>query len=135
MGAFAFVKASPTAIEDIEDFLRQHIDSLEQLEVLFLLRKQPAREWTAAELSGELRSSALSTARRLTDLVSLGLVIQREFAFGYRPQSDNREHLLKAVEAFYRERRVRVTELIYDGVRPGGGIRDFSEAFRIKKGK
>src|SRR5688572_26691650 len=68
------VVAEPTLSEETERLIQQHIHSVEQLEVLLLLRDRRDRAWTAAEVSRELRTISSSAAQRLSDLVRRGFL-------------------------------------------------------------
>lgn len=121
----------PTAVED---FIKRHIDSVEQLEVLLLLHHDPTRAWTAEAVSRELYSNPMSVGRRLAGLQSDGLLLQREGAGGaeyrYDPRSPVLDDTVREVAATYRERRVAVTNYIF--AHPTDYIRVFSDAFRFR---
>jgi hypothetical protein len=53
-----------------------HIDSIEKLEVLLLLRNRTDREWTASAVALELRITEASAAARLVDLATSGLLVR-----------------------------------------------------------
>src|SRR4051812_5479034 len=65
-------------MSDIPDnviaFLRERIDSVEQLEMLLLLQKDPGKEWTAEELSRALSTQANSARSRLAEFYLWKLV-------------------------------------------------------------
>lgn len=48
----------PEADRAVLEFIREHVSSVIELEVLLLLDKQPARGWTAKEVARELRITA-----------------------------------------------------------------------------
>ena len=52
--------------------IADHIDSVEQLEILLLLYQHPERAWTAEAVARELRDLALSAGDRLEDLARGG---------------------------------------------------------------
>jgi hypothetical protein len=59
----------------VQRFLMTHIDSIEKLEVLLLLRSRTERQWAASEVALELRITEPSAAARLEDLASRGLLV------------------------------------------------------------
>lgn len=69
--------------QDVNRFLEAHIDSVEQLEALILLREEPGRAWTAAEVSERLKTSRGSVDIRLADLVRHGLLEHADETFSY----------------------------------------------------
>ena len=121
--------------EALVHFIEEHVTSLEQLEVLFLLRKTAPREWTAAEVSRELGSSVMSIEGRLALLSHMRFVAPRTAergpGFRYAPTTEEAAALIDAVAKLYKERRLMVIDLIYG--RPESDIRAFSEAFMIKR--
>jgi hypothetical protein len=122
--------------ENIRRFLTDHINSVEQLEVLFLLRKAADREWTAAAVSQALYTPPDSAARRLADLRSLGLLTATEGpdpAYRYQPATEGLAQLADQLAQVYEERRVTVISLIYS--KPHANVQAFADAFRLRKEK
>lgn len=117
--------------EDVRSLILEHIDSVEQLEVLLLLLGEPARRFTPAEVAQHLRIDTRSAASRLEDLHGRGF-LSRHGEGAY--QFDARSSKAPAVERLatvYRERRVTVITAIF--TKPVEKIRTFADAFRIKK--
>lgn len=120
--------------DDVHRFLYQYIDSVEQLEVLLLVRRSPGRTWSAADVARELYSHPTSIAQRFERLLGRGLL--RESApgfFQYAPRSAELDQAVGRVAEMYRERRVAVISLIAS--KPIENVRAFSDAFRIRKKK
>ena len=69
--------------QDVNQFLEEYIDSVEQLEALILLSEEPGRTWTATEVSQRLRTSRGSVVIRLAALVETGLLQQTDDTFSY----------------------------------------------------
>src|ERR1051326_5760778 len=59
---------------DVKQFIAKHISSVDQLEVLLLLRDHPEREWSAQDVGRQLHMSYASALLRLANLRSRGLV-------------------------------------------------------------
>jgi hypothetical protein len=103
--------------ESLAAFVRGCISSVEQLAILLLLRANPQRSWTTAEVCRELRSSEHSATLRLSDLHDKGLIANRggaeSPAYVYAPSSDELSATIDAVAAAYAERPYAVIALIY----------------------
>jgi hypothetical protein len=120
--------------EDVQRFLHQNIDSVEQLEVLLLLWRTPERGWSSEEVATAVYSHPSSIARRLALLLGQGLLREREQGcYQYAPRSAELHHTVTRLDHAYRERRVAVITLIAS--KPIDNIRAFSDAFRIRRKK
>lgn len=120
--------------QEIQEFIFQNIDSLEQIEVLLLLSGSPERTWTPNEVNIQLRSSAESVQKRLQSLVARGLVAEvdsQTHAHQYRPATPTLAHAVDQLAENYRERRLKVIECIFS--KPISSLRIFADAFRIRK--
>lgn len=117
--------------EDVLRFIRTTIRSVWALELLLLLRRDPARAWTVKALIRELRGSAGIVAGAMTELEAAGLVAAADGAFRYQPASPELDALVAATAAAYTEYPVAVTQAIFTA--PSDKIRLFADAFRIKK--
>jgi DNA-binding IclR family transcriptional regulator len=117
---------------DVHQFLYQHIESVEQLEVLVLLRMRPERGWSPEEVARELYSHPASIARRLAMLLGQGLLREIEpGCYQYAPRTGELHATVLRVAEMYRERRVAVVTLIAS--KPIENVRAFSDAFRIRR--
>jgi hypothetical protein len=117
--------------EDVLRFIRTTIRSVWALELLLLLRRDPARAWNVEALIRELRGSAGIVAGAMTELEAAGLVAAADDAFRYRPASPELDALVAATAAAYAEYPVAVTHAIFTA--PSDKIRLFADAFRIKQ--
>jgi hypothetical protein len=96
----------------VKALVGEHIISVEQLEILLLLRQHLGREWTPAQVNDQLRSSVGSVAERLADLESRRFL--RHEAGRYQYDSTNSHDAAVAELAIaHAERRFSVIELIY----------------------
>jgi predicted transcriptional regulator len=122
--------------EHVRQFLLAHIRSIEQLEVLLLLRAAPEREWRAEEVNSELGSSVASISGRLALLASEGLLAARgeggRRSYRYEPTAASRA-TIDDLAAAYRERRLAVIEIVYE--RPDSDAASFSDAFKLTRSK
>lgn len=121
--------------KEVNNFVIEFFDSVEQLEVLLLLRDHKNKQWSAAAVSNELRSAPESVAKRLNDLYLkklLSLKPGQENIYCYEPQTERLTSLVDALAEAYRVRRFAIINLIFS--KPPDVIRNFAEAFKIKKG-
>jgi hypothetical protein len=123
--------------EPIRRLIGAHITSIEQLEVLILLRSTAPREWSAVEVSNTLSSSVMSIQDRLGDLAARGFLLVREaesqLLYHYAPETDEIERLIDGLANAYKERRLTVVNLIY--ARPQSDVKSFSDAFKLGRSR
>ena len=118
----------------VQRFIESHIDSIEKLEVLLLLRNQPARAWTAAAVAQELRIMEASAMGRLEDLCARGLVSCEggtPATYRFAPTAADDAQAVTELATTYATRRVSVITFIFS--QPMDRIRSFANAFRLKK--
>ncbi len=111
-----------------------HIDSIEKLEVLLLLRAQTEREWTSSEVALELRITEASAAARLEDLSAARLLVSNgavPAVYRYSPASSDDVRSTAELAMSYAERRVSVITFIFS--RPQTRVRGFADAFLLKR--
>ncbi|MGE0527375.1 MAG: hypothetical protein AB7G93_22705 [Bdellovibrionales bacterium] len=115
---------------EVREFIKRNVSSVGHLEVLMLLKRDPSRSWTADSLSAELRTNPSYATQQLRELLDFGLVAKIDDAFccSQEPEVLNQ---LTQLEAVYRLRRTTVINFIYS--QPMDRIRDFANAFRLKK--
>jgi hypothetical protein len=107
---------------------------MEQLEVLLLLSSQPEKEWTAEAVFSEIQSSPASVAQRLQEFCDKGFLIQPSpNFFRYSPKTVALFNTVRTLAAAYKEKRVKVIELIYR--KPVDDVQSFADAFKIRKDK
>lgn len=97
-------------------FIRDHVDSVVDLELIVLFRKSPARTWSAAEVALELRIDSDWTRDRLTRLCAQGIIkpwSNDEVRYAYAPSIAGFDEAAADMERAYAERRVLVLHLIY----------------------
>jgi hypothetical protein len=119
---------------DVRQFLAEYIRSIEQLEILLLLRESPERQWTPAAIYQRVRSSERSVTGTLEALCKQNLVRQSdEPAPGYQfsPPTDQLKDTIATVARLYLERRVKIVEAIYS--ERVSEVDQFAKAFRLRK--
>jgi hypothetical protein len=122
--------------EDVRRFIVDHITSVDQLEVLLLVRGQPRTDWGAVEVSRKLYTQPEAASLRLESLHALGFVERAgdsDPVSRYHPRTPELDQLASRLEEVYKERRVAVIALIYS--KPDDPARAFADAFRFRKGK
>lgn len=120
----------------VQRFISTHIDSIEKLEVLLLLRARAEREWTARDVSQELRITEASAAARLEDLAARKLLAVREGSppsYRFKPASADDAQDIADLQETYSTRRVSVISFIFS--KPLDKVRGFADAFRLKRDK
>jgi hypothetical protein len=117
----------------LKQFIEQHIESVPQLETLLLLRRDPQRGWTAAEIAKELYVPEEASATLLVDLARRGFATgaSPESRSVYRCRGEEENRLIDQLAEVYRERRVAVISLIYS--KPLNKVQTFADAFRFSK--
>jgi hypothetical protein len=117
------------------EFIRRHIRSVEQLEILLLLFAHPERTWTAEAVFAEVRSNLDSVARRMDEMSAEGLLEADASAavrtYRYHPATAELAKGVEDLSTLYRERRVTVIEHIF--AEPPSPIQGFADSFRIRK--
>lgn len=118
----------------VKQLLARHIQSVEQLEVLLLLRSQPERKWTAAQVYDVVRSSQSSITARLLTFTADGFLAEEKGppqTFRYAPKTDNLRTALEQTAAAYQTWRVRVIEAIFAPA--ADPVQSFADAFKLRK--
>jgi hypothetical protein len=118
----------------VRAFLGRHIGSVDQLETLLLLEREPDRWWSAEEVGAELQTSRGTAGKCLEALASKNLLdvrISDDLFYRYAPVSPSLQAAVSETVRAYEGNPVAVTAGIYS--LPLDEIRDFAEAFRIRK--
>lgn len=123
--------------DDVSAFLRAHVTSVMQLEVLLHLRARAQHAVDPTHLSRELGGSVDSAIGCLLDLERSGLVARSddpgELCYRYAPRDAALGGAVDAVADAYAKRKVAVVTAIF--TEPADDLRSFSDAFRIRKDK
>ena len=117
---------------NIGDFITRHIVSVEELEILLLLQEGKERDWSPAEINERLRSQEISISKWLDALVALQLARQTAGGrYRFAPASEELARATVALADAYRERRIKVIELIFS--KPTENLLEFVRAFELRK--
>lgn len=112
---------------ELRALINRSIASVEQVEILLLLRASNGKLWTPEEISVELRRTPASVERRMRDLARSGLLDLE--GNGYRYRRGKHDATVEELEREYEHRRVRLIEAIFTG--PIDSARTFADAFRL----
>ena len=114
----------------VERLIASYITSVEELEVLLLLRRHPDRTWQPEEVGRELATPAESAEVRLKDLVSDGF-LERKDGYRYTPKTPDLRKAVEDLAETYGKRRVTVIGLIF--AKPSDAVQSFADAFKLKE--
>ncbi|WP_170229266.1 winged helix-turn-helix domain-containing protein [Polyangium fumosum] len=121
--------------DEVARFIADHITSVEQLEILLLLRGAPDDAWTARAICEALRTSEQSVIRRLADLEASGLVASRPGSkvpvYRYAPATPSLDEGVARLSAAYTELRYKVLDSIFSN--PISDLHVYAEGFRFRK--
>jgi hypothetical protein len=118
---------------DVGRFITDHLDSVAQLEVLLLLRGDPARGWSTEDVSAALRMTTDMAREQLKVLADRGVLARLPdgVSHSYAPATPELRGLIDKLATVYDERRVTVITMIYS--KPVDKVRTFADAFRLRK--
>lgn len=115
---------------DLSGFVREHVRSVWALELLLLLKRDPDRCWTAAELVRELRASTSLVGDNLQRFERSGLVVLDDAqCYRYAPASPVLDQFCAELETAYRERPVALINLI---AAPPDPLQSLADAFKFR---
>lgn len=115
--------------DDVRQFVFEHVDSVTQLEVLFLLHNHTEREFDAEEVAKELRANIGACAKYLEVLTTMGL-LKGSGSYRYEPDSAELDTVIKHLIDSYKIRPHKVMELIFSNSKKA---RNFADAFNLSK--
>jgi hypothetical protein len=113
----------------VVDFLARHIATVEELEILLLLAKENGRAKSLEEVYQVIKSSRASIEQGMAKFAAAGLVTIHNATFSISPVATNSP--LPEIARCYREMPVRVIGAIYQ--RPRDAVRDFADAFKLRR--
>jgi len=119
---------------DVLRLIAESLESMEQVEILLLLRGDDARVWTADAIAVQLRLHGGSAAKNAAALAGHGLLVadgSSPPAYRYAPQTAALRAAVDGLLVAYNTRPVTLVKAIYD--RPATALRSFADAFRIRK--
>lgn len=111
------------------------IASLDALEMLIALARDPARPWTAADLVRARQPTTTTEAATAEQLVLFrvhGLVAETGGKYQYQPSTPELAQAANRLLAAYVEQPVTLFRMVY-AIAEKQRIQTFAEAFRIRK--
>ena len=120
---------------EVQEFLRENISSVDQLELLLMFEQHPATWFTAEAIAKALYLAPESASSRLEAFHSKGILrMDASSPPAYALNASGEwARTVGAVSRCYKERRVSVINYIYSN--PIDTIQSFADAFLIKKKK
>lgn len=122
---------------DLEQFLRLHVESFDELNVLLLVSTE-ARSWTVESVAQSLRITPLVAQSSLRSLEARALVAGPSTpggAYRYAPASQAVDRMVKALAVARSEQPLALTNTMnaqaMDRLRQAA-LRAFSEGFRLR---
>lgn len=125
---------TPGIPQDVEDFVRVHLPSVEALETLLLLHARASAGLTAAEAARALGVDEAQADRCLARFVADGLARSDQASkrrYAYQPSSLALDGSVAGLALAYARRRLPVLSLITD--QPNPRIRSFASAFKLRE--
>jgi len=119
---------------DVSQFITDHLNSVAELEVLLLVRSDPGRCWSAADISKVLCTPVEMVTEQMVGLQTRGLILAiagSEPQYQYQPRTPELDQVVASLSEIYKARRVTVITLIYS--KPVERVRTFADAFRLRK--
>jgi hypothetical protein len=125
---------------DVQAFLRLRIETYEQLELLRLLHREPAKHWSATELGEQLRISPELAEAAAQALQAAGLADRSSTApvihYNYYQADPLTNATVDRVLELYRDQPLQILKLMssnaIERVRTAA-LRTFADAFVLKK--
>lgn len=121
--------------QTVRNFLSEHIQSTDDIDVLMLLRGAPQKQWSALEVSEVLRIDPISAGNRLVALSLQGLVSHRDGAgrlYDFRYSAPKAiDKIAEELTTLYAQHRAEIHEYVARNQREQ--MNAMADAFRIKK--
>jgi hypothetical protein len=121
---------------ELEKFIAEEIQSLEQVEILLLLSGNPHKSWSSRGVYDVVKSNPASVDARLEELTARGILIKEahpEVRYQFAPKDENVWKVVNELRDAYKERPVKVVQAIYS--KPPDAVQEFARAFRVRKDK
>ncbi len=115
---------------DIREFIGNCIDSIAQLEALFLLRRESDAAWNSAMIAERLYIREPEAANVLARLCAVDLVVCNDGIYRFAPQPEERGEVVARLADLYARHLIPVTELVHN---KAPRIRAFADAFKLRK--
>jgi hypothetical protein len=120
--------------DEVARFVSAYIDSVAEIEALFLLRNAAPQSWNVTNLARRLYIDERQTGEILRRLTAKGLLSENgdaEATYSYAPVSLELRETIDRLASVYASRLVPVTNLIH--AKPKSRVQEFADAFRVRK--
>ncbi len=120
--------------KQVDDFIRDEIDTVPHLEALLLLWNSRPKQWAVEEMSNALYVESGMSRGILQGLARRGLLVAEPGtteSYRYASVSSERDSLIEALDVTYRRDLIRISRTIHS--KAGPAIREFAQAFRFTK--
>jgi len=120
--------------DSIRKLIQRYILSVEQLDILLVLKRSPDKFLSAQDVFNTIQSSVASVTERLQKLQSDGFLDKdgnEPPRYRYNPKTQELASAVAELQNVYKESPVKVIEAIYSGANQQA--RDFAESFRFRK--
>jgi hypothetical protein len=114
--------------QELLGFVRENLRSVWAMELLLLLRRDPARHWQSGELVRELRATPALVNDNLTIFQRNGLAMADETGWHFAPANAKLEELTERLAQAFRDRPVATMGLITRT----DPIQSLSDAFKLR---
>jgi hypothetical protein len=114
----------------VRELIAAAIDSVAQLEILLLMKRDPSRPWTPESLAAELRMGAPGIREQLDAMRLRGLVAATDGSYVYNAAGE-RAAAANELAAVYASYPVAVITAIYS--KPAPDLKNFADAFRLRR--
>ena len=117
---------------DLQQFILRHVETVDHLRCLLLLRASGHREWNVTEVTAKLYLQPKQVMSVLGSLEAAGLIAAQgpKGGYHYQPRNEELANLVEELATLDRERPVTLIKLIYS--RPDT-LEAFADAFRLRK--
>lgn len=117
---------------EVRELIARHLDSVESIEILLLLRRSPQTYWAAPAIAEQLGIAPGIARAKLEALRHSGMIAvgEQTGAFRYAAVDEPTKNALEQLAEAYANRRVSVINTIYSTNLER--LRAFSNSFRVK---
>jgi len=120
--------------QEAQQFIAQHIHSIEQLEIFLTVGGGESQSWSVDEVFRKIQSNEKSIAECLAYFLKEGIaILEREGRYRISDKTPGLVPIALELQKAYRERQVTIIEMIYK--KPPRQIQSFADAFRLRKDK
>ena len=123
-------ETTPVTEEEVLASISSSLPSIWALEVLLLVRSQPAKHWASDELVRELRGSTSAISVALSALEAAQLILRSRGRVQYNATNAGLEAAVTAIAELYATKPAAVIRAIVSGA--DRNLQIFSDAFRFR---